>query len=385
MPYVAPHIDETGLHIPTYEDIRNSLVDKFKEIYGNDIYLENDSQDYQMISAFALMVYDSNQALVYAYNNSNVVTAVGASLDRLVALNGISRKEKSFSSVTLKITGVAGTVLSYCSAKDINGNIWQMDPELTIPIGGILETEALCSVPGPVQAGADTITIIATPTTGWVSVTNELPAIPGNVIETDSLLRARRVESVSLPSMTVFEGIVADIKQLASVTRVKGYENDTGNTVDTIPPHAIAIVVEGGEDTDIANIIYLRKTPGVGTFGSTTVIVMGEQQTENAIKFSRPEYVPLTIAVSIKTLDNWNAAIENDIKANIMDYVSKMNIGESLYVSSLSTPIMNANPDFSKLSFYMTGATVNAQTEVVAISKFEVTSLSIEDITITIV
>ena len=169
MAYFPPYIDETGLHTPTYEDIRNSLVDKFKEIYGNDIYLENDSQDYQMISAFALMIYDSNQALVYAYNNSNVVTAVGASLDRLVALNGISRKEKSFSSVTLKITGVAGTVLSYCSSKDINGNIWQMDPELTIPISGILETEALCSVPGPVQAGADTITIIATPTTGSVS------------------------------------------------------------------------------------------------------------------------------------------------------------------------------------------------------------------------
>ncbi len=37
-------------HVPTYADIRDDLLAKFQEIYGNDLYLGNDSQDYQMIS-----------------------------------------------------------------------------------------------------------------------------------------------------------------------------------------------------------------------------------------------------------------------------------------------------------------------------------------------
>ena len=55
--------------IASYHDIRDSLMEDMKRIFGQDIYLENDSQDYQLISAFALMLYDTQQALLLAYNN----------------------------------------------------------------------------------------------------------------------------------------------------------------------------------------------------------------------------------------------------------------------------------------------------------------------------
>ena len=76
MAYTAPYIDDAGLHIPSYVDIRDDLVDQFKQIYGQDIYLENDSQDYQMISAFALKTYDTMQLLQIVYNNRSPKTAV---------------------------------------------------------------------------------------------------------------------------------------------------------------------------------------------------------------------------------------------------------------------------------------------------------------------
>ena len=62
MAYTAPYIDDAGLHIPTYADIRDDLVEQFKSIYGQDIYLENDSQDYQK-------TYDTMQLLQIVYNN----------------------------------------------------------------------------------------------------------------------------------------------------------------------------------------------------------------------------------------------------------------------------------------------------------------------------
>ena len=90
--YFTPYIDETGLHIPTYNDIRDDMIDGAKTIFGNDIYLENDSADYQLISIFAAKCYDTLQACAIAYNSRSPITAIGSGLDAVVKINGISRK-----------------------------------------------------------------------------------------------------------------------------------------------------------------------------------------------------------------------------------------------------------------------------------------------------
>ena len=53
MAYYSPYIDNTGIHVPTYEDIRDDLIASMKQIFGQDIYLADDSQDYQQICIFA--------------------------------------------------------------------------------------------------------------------------------------------------------------------------------------------------------------------------------------------------------------------------------------------------------------------------------------------
>ena len=112
MAYFKPYIDGSGLHIPSYLDIRDNLTEQFKSIYGQDIYLGNDSQDYQMISIFASMLYDTAQLLQIVYNNRSPKTAVGTALDSIVKLNGIKRKSASYSTVQLTLTGQIGTVVS---------------------------------------------------------------------------------------------------------------------------------------------------------------------------------------------------------------------------------------------------------------------------------
>ncbi len=42
---IAPTIDGTGVHVPTFEQILQYFQNGFQQIYGSDIYLENDSQD----------------------------------------------------------------------------------------------------------------------------------------------------------------------------------------------------------------------------------------------------------------------------------------------------------------------------------------------------
>jgi uncharacterized phage protein gp47/JayE len=95
MAYFAPYIDDAGLHVPTYIDIRDDLIAQFRQIYGDDLYLEDDSQDYQMISAFASKTADTMAMLQIVWNNHSPKTAVGTALSSLVKLNGIARKAAS--------------------------------------------------------------------------------------------------------------------------------------------------------------------------------------------------------------------------------------------------------------------------------------------------
>ena len=49
MSYFPPYVDQTGYHYPTYNDVLAYLVEGAKNIFGQDIYLGSDSQDYQLL------------------------------------------------------------------------------------------------------------------------------------------------------------------------------------------------------------------------------------------------------------------------------------------------------------------------------------------------
>lgn len=38
-------IDEAGIHAPDFPTVLNWLKEQYRAIYGQDVYLENDSQD----------------------------------------------------------------------------------------------------------------------------------------------------------------------------------------------------------------------------------------------------------------------------------------------------------------------------------------------------
>src|SRR6185503_10030857 len=95
-------------------------------------------------------------------------------------------------------------------------------------------------------------------------------------------LRARQVVSTALPSLSVMDGTVGAVANVTGVTRFKGYENDTGSAdVNGIPAHSISIVAEGGDSQEIADAIARHKTPGTGTYGTTSVTTYDAQGVPN--------------------------------------------------------------------------------------------------------
>lgn len=359
MAYTAPYIDDAGLHIPTYADIRDDLVEQFKSIYGQDIYLENDSQDYQMISVFALKTYDTMQLLQIVYNNRSPKTAVGTGLDSLVKLNGIRRKEASHSTCEVILTGTQGTTIAAGVVEDEAGNQWTL-PENIVFTGSTMQVTATCETLGAIEAAAGSINKIVNPQKGWTAVTNNDVAIPGKPVETDEQLRYRQTLSVAIPSRNMLESTIAGIASVVGVTRYRVYDNDTNETdANGIPGHSSAAIVEGGTDDDVAEQIYLRKGPGGGTYGTIEVTFTASEGSNTTIRFSRPPYVGIDVDIKIKPATGYTTIIYDAIKSNVENYIKALEIGDDVTVTGMLTAISAAISNASRPSFILQEITLN--------------------------
>ena len=352
MPYVAPFIDEFGMHVPTYNDILQDLIASMKQIFGSDIYLDEDSMDYQQLSIFARKIYDTNSLALLVYNNRTANTSVGVGLDNLCALVGIRRKPATYSECQLTLTGDAGTVIKNGKASDGLHN-WNLPEEVTIPSNGIIIVQAVCETSGYIAAAPNTINTVATPLFGWSGVTNQYAATPGKDIESDANLRARFYVSTMLPAVSIFDSLLASLNSITDVKRVKGYENDTSQvSAEGFPPHSVTFVVEDGNDGQIAEMIYNKKTPGCYTNGTTDIEVISDVGNVTHIRFYRPTYKNVWVKVNITKLAGYNGASVDNIKEALVNYIKSADIHDTIYRQILMSVVIGqlssvTSPEFS--------------------------------------
>lgn len=394
MPYFKPYIDEAGLHIPTYTDTRDHLIEQAKLIFGQDIYLGNDSQDYQFISIVADKIHDTYQTAQLVYNNRGPSTASGGGLDGIVKLNGISRKRATQSTCLVEIVGVPSTrILNGIIQDSRNMYNWELPSEIIIPQTGKIQVIATCQVYGPIFIDIGDIDTIVTPTQGWSSVYNYTKATLGQAREKDSELRARQAISTALPSKTILDGTKGAIAAVKNVTRSEVYENDTDQIdINTLPPHSICAVVEGGDDYEIAEAIYNKKTPGCYTHGDIEVNVIDAygQVAYPPIRFFRPRYKEIYTTITIKKLRGFTSDTMDNIILNTTEYLNSIAIGDNLSVSAIWGVALTAmtdlrSPSFSIVSVKVGLSSENQSAEDIIIAFNEVTKGSIENIVVNVI
>lgn len=355
MAYTSPYIDSTGLVIPSYIDIRDSILEEAVNIFGPDTYLEIDSADYQLISVISLKLSDTLSAIQLAYNNRGPQTATGAGLDGVVLLNGISRKEATYSTCQVILTGTVGTTITSGAVRDANSLIWDLPSSVVIGSGGTVEATAVCQTIGAIEADIGEIKYIVTPTGGWTSVINSVQAVPGRSQETDASLRSRQALSVAMPSQTLLEGTAAAILAVDNVSRSVVYENDTGSvSTEGFPAHSITAVVEGGTDAAVAQAIFEHKGVGGYINGTTVVIIEDLYGQPNYIRFYRPDYVPIFSTVTLVKLAGWSPAMEDQIKTALAAYLNSLQLGDDVIISSLWGAVLSVMPDLKSPAFSVT-------------------------------
>lgn len=337
-------LNEFGLMLPSYDDYRNYLIEQFKSLYGNDIYLEADSQDGQLISIFALALYDTASICAKAYHSFAPDEAIGTGLSRLVNINGITRHMATLTTVDVKIIGQYGTIIKNGVVEDVLRNKYNLPGVVTIPKGGEIIVTATAQNPGEIRIMPGELTKIVSPTRGWHSVENISASTPGNPIESDSDLRIRRKKSVALPALSVNEAIVGAILNVNGVTRIKYYENPTGSTDSNgLPPHSICAVVEGGNSDTIAKAIRLKKTPGTATHGDVTVPVADSMGLVTDIKFFRPTLIPVQTEITLKGKPQYTSVIGSAICHAVSKYIDGLAIGDDVLVNRLYGVVFSAD------------------------------------------
>ena len=360
MTAIIPTITDSGVTIPSLAKILEGLQTSFRSIYGQDIYIEPDSQDGQWLAILAKAINDNNKAMVSTFLSFRPSYAQGVGLSSLVKINGITRNYSTYSTAIGIATGRAGVTVIGCVAQDVNGNYWNIPTFTLLGTGSSGNIVITARDPGNVIIPTGRISIIPPKPYGLDTFTVLNQSTTGTVVETDDALRIRQTKSVSLPAMTLLDSIIAQVSEVTGVTKCVGFENNTG-VDDVIPSNSIAIIVEGTPSTYpvdlVAHAIYLKKTPGVRTYGDTGVPFKSTYGQTTVIRYSTVEYVYLYFSITIVKLKGYKNYINASITSKLTEYVNGLEIGDTLHLSQLQA-IASLITISEGSTFYIAGFTM---------------------------
>ena len=267
-------LTETGIVIESFDAILSKLEQGFRAIYGQNINLNADTPDGQMIGLLAQMRMDFEELAQTVYNQLDPDAATGAWLEQRVAYAGLMRRAASYSYLrSVILTGEPYTQLyAGVMVSDPNKTRWVLVSDVQLDSNGSARADFRSEQLGSYNLGKNTPLTIETVTLGLQRATTFENAEVGEDEETDQQLRERFWVSRTKNATNSAEAIAAKIRALPDVKQVRILENN-GTQRDKlgIEPHSLNVIVEGGENSQIAEVIYQNKGAGVGLQGAIAV------------------------------------------------------------------------------------------------------------------
>ena len=345
-------LNENGLILSTRQELLEGHSDDLKNIYGQDINLDQNTPDGQFVNILSQAGADVRDLAAFIYNSFSPQFANGNLLDQRVAINGIVRRGGTYTIVPITIVVDRTVTLEGLDkqANDLDGAGYTIQDNVgnqfiltktTTLTEGIHVLNFRAKEIGKVNTIVDTIQTQVEIVLGVVSVSNlSAPTQVGTVGETDLELRARRKRSFALPALGSLDSIEGSLLALDGVTEAVVYENDTNVTnSDGIPSHSLWVIVDGGANNDIANILSKKKTVGSGWKGEQVVNLERNNNRLIEVRFDRPVAKDLYLKFDIKPVNN--ALIDLDaLKTYIIDNLV-YKIGSPAESSGLVSLILN--------------------------------------------
>ncbi|KAF9396985.1 hypothetical protein CPC16_000020 [Podila verticillata] len=333
-------LTEQGLIIERLDVTLAQLDAGFRTIYGSDINTDPDSPDGQLIGLIAQIKTDLEELAESIYKALDPEAASGIWLEQRVAYAGLTRRQARYSYLRNTIlTGIPNTLIPAGAVlTDPHRNRWQLVTDTTLNAEGSAKTDFRSEMLGSFPLTPETRLTIETLFLGWRSAQNSQAAEVGEEEETDAELRRRFFISRAKAAQNSVDGMIVKLLQLADVRQVVCLENnsDTPNA-DEVPAHSLNIIVEGGSDADIAQVIFDNKAAGTGLRGEVQCQIRDNKDMARMIRFDRPTRVACAAYLEVRRNAHFTAVNIDAIKAAIAQ--TSFSIGEAVLLSRLYSPI----------------------------------------------
>ena len=300
----------TGFAVKTVPEMLAEVEAAQRALMGTDLDVSIEQPLGQINGVFGAQLGEAWEALGLLYNARVPTGAAFAGLDGIVEITGMERLAATKGTTTLRVTLGAGVTLLAGAVAHVAGqptSRWVTTASAANASGvqAQVSVAAEAEAAGVLRANAGTITVIATPAAGWVSVTNTLDATPGTAAETDAQLRRRRDATIRAGGSSPLDAIRAYLLDPetgpAGVTQVRVYENASDvRDPDGRPPHSIDVIVVGGDDQAVAEALWRAKSGGIQTWGSTTRTVVDDGGESRMVSFSRPTTASLYVSATVE-------------------------------------------------------------------------------------
>lgn len=324
-------------------NIKTELEEDYKVAFGENIDLQADSVFGQEIGINSEALADQWESQENIYNSQYPNTAEKIQLSNVVKLNGLTRLGSEHSTVTVTLSGTAGTVItagSKISTLD-TGTVFETLADATIGGGGTIDAAAQSEEAGAFEATAGTLTNIDTPIYGWTAVTNASDATVGRSEETDAELRLRQQDSTLAAGQNNADSLFGQLRNISGVADALVVENKTNTTsASGIPPHEFECFVKGGSAADIAQTIWTNTPQGIQSHGDVLEVVEDAQGFEQDVYYTIPGDINIYVKANITTNSDFPVTGVDDIKASVVSYgETNFLISDDVIYSQLFSPI----------------------------------------------
>ena len=196
---------------------------------------------------------------------------------------------------------------------------------------------------GPVLIANGLIKEMVTLDTGIREITNDIAPVLGRFEADDVEARQNFVKRCATRSKNMIESVTAEIyNSVDHVLSVAGYENDTEMTdAEGRPPKSVEFIIDGGDEGEIANIIYQKKTNGVRAFGKIQMDVADVFGNIHKVGFNRPDYLYVWMKVVV-TKEKGKSIAPNYAQLaqeSILEDAGVLQVGDSVYLQKFLTNI----------------------------------------------
>ena len=332
-------LTETGIKIERLNDIVKRFEDGFKQIYGQNIDLSPSTPDGQMVGILAQIKMDIEELAENVYRQLDPDVATGAWLEQRVAYAGLMRRGASYSYLrSVILTGEPNTHLyAGIVVSDQNKVRWVLTTDIQLDSNGSGRADFRSEQLGSFNLAKNTTLTIETVTLGLTNAVTFENAEVGVEEETDTQLRERFLFSRTKNAQNSAEAITAKIAALPDVKQVRVLENNTAQRDALgVEPHSIDVIVYGGNDEEIANVIYQNKGAGVGLQGNTLANLKKDGEMR-PIRFDKVSLVDIQVSMRCVRYEDFTEIDKDQIKKLLANQVFK--IGQTVSLSRLYSPI----------------------------------------------